>query len=155
MPLWLNCINIELFKERTCKLVVKVFNFEKLSENIHAPIQNADVVIYQNANEILEQGITDNNGELEYIVDKGEDFLTIVINKMGYFPIQRTFIRDKNMVINDEDQYYEEMSFFMVKKSYIYNTKCMLFTINVKFIILSKFSFFSSSVFCTWLSLLL
>ena len=122
-----NSINIELFKERTCKLLVKVFNYEKLIEDIHAPIQNADVVIYQNANEILEQGITDNKGELEYIVDKGEDFLTIVINKMGYFPIQRTFIRDKNMKINELNQYEDEMIFFLVKKSFIYNTKCMLF----------------------------
>ena len=131
----LNCINIELFKERTCKLIIKVFNFEKLITNSnHSPVQNADVVIYQNANEILEQGITNNKGELEYIVDKGEDFLTIVINKMGFFPIQRTFIRDKNMVINEEDQYYEEMSFFLVKKSFIYNENCMLFTIysNIK-----------------------
>jgi len=90
----LNCINVELFKERTCKLLIKVFNYEKLMQNIHSPVQNADVVIYQNANEILEQGITNDKGELKYIVDKGEDFLTIVINKMGFFPIQRTFIRD-------------------------------------------------------------
>ena len=123
----LNCINIELFKERTCKLIIKVFNFEKLIQEVHSPIQNADVVIYQNANEILEQSITDSKGELEYIVDKGEDFLTIVINKMGYFPIQRTFIRDKNMLINDQDQYFEEISFFLVKKNFIYNEKCMLF----------------------------
>ena len=125
----LNCINIELFRERKCKLVIKVFNYEKLIKDIHSPVINADVVIYQNSSEILEQGITDNNGVLEYEVEKGEDFLTIVINKMGYFPIQRTFIRDKNMVINEEDQYYEEMSFFLVKKSFIYNEKYMVFTI--------------------------
>ena len=78
--------------------------------------------------------ITNNKGELEYIVDKGEDFLTIVINKMGFFPIQRTFIRDKNMVINEEDQYYEEMSFFLVKKNFVYNTKCILILTNLKVI---------------------
>ena len=130
----LNCINIELFKERNCKLTIKVYNYEKLIQEIYSPIQNADVVIYQNSNEILEQGITDNKGELEYIVDKGEDFLTIVINKMGFFPIQRTFIRDKNMPINECDQYCEEMSFFLVKKSFIYNERCMLFTVysNIK-----------------------
>ena len=130
----LNCINIELFKERTCKLIIKVFNFEKIMQDVHSPIQNADVVIYLNSNEILEQSITDNKGEIEYIVDKGEDFLTIVVNKKGYFPIQRTFIRDKNMLINDQDQYYEEMSFFLVKKSFIYNEKCMLFVVysNIK-----------------------
>ena len=123
----LNCINIELFKERTCKLVIKVYNYEKLiMQGLHSKIQNADVVIYQNANEILEQGITDNNGELEYIVNKEEDFLTIVINKVGYFPIQRTFIRDKNMIVNECDQYYEGMSFFLVKKNFVYNTKCIL-----------------------------
>ena len=123
----LNCINIELFKERACKLLIKVFNYEKLiMQGIHSKIQNADVVIYQNANDILEQGITDNNGELEYIVNKEEDFLTIVINKMGYFPIQRTFIRDKNMIINECDQYYEEMSFLLVKKSFVNNNKCIL-----------------------------
>ena len=124
----LNCVNIELFKERACKLIIKVFKFEKIIKSIHSPIQNADVVIYQNSNEILEQGITDNMGELEYIVEKGEDFLTIVINKMGFFPLQRTFIRDKNMKINEEDRYYEEMSFFLVKKSYVYNERYMLFT---------------------------
>ena len=130
----LNCINIEMVKERTCKLVIKVFNFEKITNEVYFPVQNADVVIYHE-NEILEQGITDQKGELEYIVDKGEDFLTIVINKMGYYPIQRTFIRDKNMPINDQDnQYYDEMSFFLVKKNFIYEKNCVLFSIysNIK-----------------------
>jgi hypothetical protein len=124
----LNCINIELFKERTCKLLIKVFNFEKILEGKYSQIQNADVVIYQNANDILEQGITNNKGEFEYIVDKEEDFLTIVINKKGYFPIQRTFIRDKNMIINECDQYCEEMSFFLVKQRFIYDSKHILIT---------------------------
>ena len=124
----LNCINIELFKERACKLLIKVFNFEKLLQGKYSQIQNADVVIYQNANDILEQGITNNKGELEYIVDKEEDFLTIVINKKGYFPIQRTFIRDKNMIVNECDQYYEEMSFFLVRQKFIYDYKSILVT---------------------------
>ena len=130
----LNCINIEMVKERTCKLVIKVYNFEKITNEIYMGVQNADVVIYHE-NEILEQGITNSKGELEYIVDKGEDFLTVVINKMGYYPIQRTFIRDKNMLINEQDnQYYEEMSFFLVKKNLIYGKNCVLFSIysNIK-----------------------
>ena len=130
----LNCINVEMLKERTCKLVIKVFNFEKITRTIYFPVQNADVVIYHE-NEILEQGITNQKGELEYQVEKGEDFLTVVINKMGYYPIQRTFIRDKNMPINENDnQYYEEMSFFLVKKSFINEKNCVLFTIysNIK-----------------------
>ena len=125
----LNCINIEMLKERTCKLIIRVFNFEKITKKVYFPVQNADVVIYHE-NEILEQGITDQKGELEYQVDKGEDFLTIVINKMGYYPIQRTFIRDKNMPINENDnQYYDDMSFFLVKKNYIYEKNCVLFSI--------------------------
>jgi hypothetical protein len=130
----LNCINIEMVKERTCKLVIKVYNFKKITNEIYMGVQNADVVIYHE-NEILEQGITNSKGELEYIVDKGEDFLTVVINKMGYYPIQRTFIRDKNMPINEQDnQYYEEMSFFLVKKNLIYGKNCVLFSIysNIK-----------------------
>ena len=124
-----NCLNIEMIKERTCKLVIKVFKFEKITKKIYIPVQNADVVIYHE-NEMLEQGITNQVGELEYIVEKGEDFLTVVINKMGYFPIQRTFIRDKNMLINEEDdQYYEEMSFFLVKKSFIYEKNRVLFSV--------------------------
>ena len=54
---------------------------------------------------------------------------------MGYFPIQRTFIRDKNMVINEQDnQYFEEMSFFLVKKNFVYEKNGVLFTIysNIK-----------------------
>ena len=130
----LNCINIEMLKERACKLVIKVFNFEKITNEIYFPVQNADVVLYHE-NEVLEQGITDSKGEFEYIVEKGEDFLTVVINKMGYYPIQRTFIRDKNMPINEQDnQYYEEMSFFLVKKSFIYEKNRVLFSIysNIK-----------------------
>ena len=116
-----------MVKERTCKLVIKVYNFEKITNEIYMGVQNADVVIYHE-NEILEQGITNSKGELEYIVDKGEDFLTVVINKMGYYPIQRTFIRDKNMPINEQDnQYYEEMSFFLVKKkSYLWKKLCII-----------------------------
>ena len=139
----LNCINIEMLKERACKLVIKVFNFEKITQNSYSPVQNADVVLYHE-NEILEQGITNQDGELEYIVDKGEDFLTVVINKMGYFPIQRTFIRDKNMLINEEeDQYYEEMSFFLVKKSFIYEKNRVLFSVYSN---LKKINFSTDSI---------
>lgn len=124
-----NSVNIEMFKERYCKLTIKVFNFEKLIQDIHYPIQSADVVMYKNNGEILEQSITDKKGEFSYIIDKQEDFVTIVINKMGYFPIQRTFIRHKDMPIDENGQYIEDMSFFLVKKNFIINERCMLFTI--------------------------
>ena len=121
-----NSINVEMNIERYCNLLISVYNYEKFQEESYVPIQNVDVVIYQNSNEILEETITDKKGEVSYKVNKGEDFLTVVVNKLGYYPVQRIFMRNKDSPINESGEYEEKLIFFLVKESFIIENNCIL-----------------------------
>ena len=121
-----NTINIEMSVERCCNLHIYVYNYEKFQEEANVPIHNVDVVIYQSANEVLEESITNDKGEVNYLVNKGEDFLTVVVSKLGYYPVQRIFIRNKEAPINEKGEYEENLIFFLVKESFILNNNCIL-----------------------------
>lgn len=117
---------MEMSVERCCNLHIFVYNYEKFQEELNVPIHNVDVVIYQNASEILEESITNDKGEVCYMVNKGEDFLTVVVSKLGYYPVQRTFIRNKEAAINEKGEYEENLVFFLVKESFIRENNCIL-----------------------------
>ena len=121
-----NTINVEMSVERYCNLHIYVYNYEKFQEEVNVPIHNVDVVIYQSANEVLEESITNDKGEVNYLVNKGEDFLTVVVSKLGYYPVQRIFIRNKEAPINEKGEYEENLIFFLVKESFILNNNCIL-----------------------------
>ena len=121
-----NSINVEMSIERCCNLHIFVYNYEKFQEELYIPIHNVDVVIYQNSNEVLEESITDNKGEVNYIVNKGEDFLTVVVSKLGYYPVQRIFIRNKEASVNENGEYEENLIFFLVKENFIIENNCIL-----------------------------
>jgi hypothetical protein len=114
-----NTINVEMSVERCCNLHIFVYNYEKFQEEQNVPIHNVDVAIYQSANEVLEESITNDKGEVNYLVNKGEDFLTVVVSKLGYYPVQRVFIRNKEAPINEKGEYEENLIFFLVKESFI------------------------------------
>ena len=121
-----NTINAEMSIERYCNLHICVYNYEKFQEEANVPIHNVDVIIYQSANEILEESITNDKGEVSYLVNKGEDFLTVVVSKIGYYPVQRVFIRNKEAQINEKGEYEENLIFFLVKESFIRENNCIL-----------------------------
>ena len=121
-----NTINVEMSIERYCNLHICVYNYEKFQEEANVPIHNVDVIIYQSANEILEESITNDKGEVNYLVNKGEDFLTVVVSKLGYYPVQRVFIRNKEAQINEKGEYEENLIFFLVKESFIRENNCIL-----------------------------
>ena len=121
-----NTINVEMSVERCCNLHIYVYNYEKFQEEANVPIHNVDVVIYQSANEVLEESITNDKGEVNYLVNKGEDFLTVVVSKLGYYPVQRIFIRNKEAPINEKGEYEESLIFFLVKESFILSNNCIL-----------------------------
>ena len=121
-----NTLNVEMSIERCCNLHIFVYNYEKFQEESYVPIQNADITIYQNSNEILEESITNSKGEVNYIVNKGEDFLTVVVSKLGYYPVQRVFIRNKEAQVNESGEYEENLTFFLVKESFILENNCIL-----------------------------
>ena len=120
-----NYINVEMNAERCCNLHIFAYNYEKFQEESYVPIHNADVIIYQNS-EILEETITNNKGEANYIVSKGEDFLTLVVCKLGYYPVQRIFIRNKDIPINESGEYEDNLTFFLVKENFIIDNNCIL-----------------------------
>ena len=121
-----NSINVEMSIERCCNLHIFVYHYEKFQEELYIPIHNVDVIIYQNSNEVLEESITNNNGEVNYLVSKGEDFLTVVVSKLGYYPVQRIFIRNKEASVNENGEYEENLIFFLVKESFIIENNCIL-----------------------------
>ena len=106
-----NTINIEMSIERCSNLHIFVYNYEKFQEESYIPIHNVDVIIYKNSTEILEESITDKKGEVSYIVNKGQDFLTVVVNKLGYYPVQRVYIKNKDAPINENGEYDENLIF--------------------------------------------
>jgi len=114
-----NTINIEMSIERCSNLHIFVYNYEKFQEESYVPIHNVDVIIFQNSNEILEESITDKKGEVSYIVNKGQDFLTVVVNKLGYYPVQRVYIKNKDAPVNENGEYDENLVFFLVKENFI------------------------------------
>ena len=126
----LNNINVELNIERYFNLQIIVYKYDDL----YNPVSYADITIYKNSNEIIEESITDENGEFNFLVDKGIDVLTIVINKMDYFPVQRVFIRNSEAKINNKGEYEANIVFYLVPKNYVINndfaiimTYCNLF----------------------------
>ena len=107
--------------ERYHNLTIEAYNYEN-----NNPIQNADITIYKNSSEIIEESITNKNGIYNYLVDKGLDFLTIVVEKLEYFPVQRIFIRNSESKINNKGEYEEKMIFYLVKKNYVKNNNLIL-----------------------------
>ena len=118
----LNTINIKMSIERYFNLQIIVYNYE----NFLSPIHNADIIIYKNSNEILEESITNKKGEFNYIVDKGLDFLTIVVDKIDFFPAQRIFVRNSGAKVNDKGEYEEKIVFYLVRKKYVINNGLVL-----------------------------
>ena len=121
-----NNINIEMITEKVCNLKISVYNYEKFQDEIYEPIQSAEVSIYKNSNEVIFEGITDMTGEMLYVVTKGEDFLTIVVNKLSYFPVQRQFIRSNNQILNEKGEYEDNLVFFLVKENFIRDNNCII-----------------------------
>ena len=121
-----NKISIEMTPERCTNLHILVYNYENFQDEEYIPINHVDVGIYKNDNEILQESITDKNGEVVYIVNKGIDFLTISINKTGFRPAQRIFIKNKDAQVNPEGDYEERLVFLLVKENFIMEKNCIL-----------------------------
>ncbi len=121
-----NNINVEMFTEKVCNLKICVFNYEKFQNGIYEPIQNVEISIFKNSKEVIYEGITDKKGEDIYVVNKGEDFLTVVVNKLSYYRVQRRFIRNNNQILNENGEYEANLIFLLVKESFIKDNNCIV-----------------------------
>ena len=121
-----NSINIEMTTEKNVELKLSVYSYEKFQEETYEPIQNAEISIYKNSHEVIFEGISDKNGDLTFTVTKGEDFLTVIVNKLGYFPVQRIFVRNNNFQVNENNEYKENYVFFLVSEKFLHEQHCMI-----------------------------
>ena len=78
------------------------------------PVRNAEIQIFKGSN-LLDEGITNRKGIMEYLVEKNENDLSIKVSKNGYFRAERFFKRNNNMNENDKGNYECTMTFILVK----------------------------------------
>ena len=141
----LNIVPIEIFPEKHCEMTITVFELtnkknsdESSSENNNnnnnnedefnfSPLRNAEIRIFKEDNDLLTEGISNRVGKLEYLIDKNDDNLSVIINKFGYVSSQRFFKRNKSMKINDKGNYEFNMSFILFKENLISNAKKIIF----------------------------
>ena len=50
----------------------------------------------------------------------------MVVSKLGYYPVQRIFIRNKEASVNENGEYEENLIFFLVKENFIIENNCIL-----------------------------
>ncbi len=84
-----NKVNIELVREQSYKLKVTVLNYENFSA-----VENALIKLsFGNDHDILE-GVSSSEGNYIFSANMNEDFVSVFVEKPGYLPGQRTYIRD-------------------------------------------------------------
>lgn len=84
-----NKINIELTKEQSYNIKVSVLNHSNMS-----PIENALIKLKYANEEDCYEGISNPTGFFSFNTPMKEDFVTIFVDKPGFLPAQRTYIRD-------------------------------------------------------------
>ena len=93
------------------------------------PLHNAEIQIYKENNDLLDEGITDRNGIINYVVDKNDNNLYIKVNKNGYFRAERFFTRKRNMKENEKGNYECVISFILVKIERLIQLNKVLFVL--------------------------
>jgi DNA uptake protein ComE-like DNA-binding protein len=115
-------INVELIKEQSYNLKVSILNYTNMT-----PIENALIKLkFANDEECIE-GISNSSGYFAFATPMKEDFVSIFVNKPGFLPGQRTYIRD---VAGGGEQEAEaitrEIIVLLVKESIVAKDNCMV-----------------------------
>ena len=84
-----NKINIELVPEQSYMLKVQVLNYENYS-----PVENALIKLSFGNEEEASEGVTSTEGSYTFSATMKEDFVSVFVEKPGFLPGQRTYIRD-------------------------------------------------------------
>jgi predicted RNA binding protein with dsRBD fold (UPF0201 family) len=84
-----NKINIELTKEQSYNIKVSVLNYSNMS-----PIENALIKLKYANEEDCYEGISNQTGFFNFNTPMKEDYVTVFVDKPGFLPAQRTYIRD-------------------------------------------------------------
>ncbi|MCQ2815972.1 MAG: hypothetical protein MJ252_01780 [archaeon] len=123
----LNCINIEMTTVKKFCFKLKAINIVKFfTESKYEFMKNCEVFVYKSSTELLLEGITDKQGDFSFTVDETVTNLTIVMQKLGYRPVQRVFIKTKEVHVNENGEYEQLFNFYMVKDNFFENYNSML-----------------------------
>lgn len=115
----LNCINIEMVPVRRYVFKIAVFNLMKyILENKNEYLKNCEIFVYKNSTELLLEGITDKQGQFMFSIGEEINLITIVIQKLGFRPIQRKFIKTKQVQLNENNEYEQLLFFYLIKDNF-------------------------------------
>jgi hypothetical protein len=139
----MNTVNVELNHAKKFKINISIYNYETKT-----PIENANLKISYSKNDIVEEGLTDATGNFVLETVKNDDFITVFALKDGFFPCQRTFIKDlpeskvslnkpleekekdtiveKVWKIGGSENIERDIYIFLVKESFIIEQKAFL-----------------------------
>ena len=90
------------------------------------------------------QGLSDKNGVFQILASQNEEFINLAINKDGYYPVQRTYVREiqNSNVVNSNnkdsqtiektwktecDTIKRELFVYLVRESFVIENSLMLF----------------------------
>jgi len=90
------------------------------------------------------QGLSDKNGIYQILASQNEEFINITVNKDGFYPVQRTYVREiqSSNVVNsnnkdsliiektwktESDTIKREVFVYLVKESFVIENSLMLF----------------------------
>ena len=108
-----NKVNIELNTEQNCSIKVCVMNYTNM-----ASIENALIKLkFGNEEETIE-GISNAQGFYAFETPMKEDFITVYVDKPGFLPGQRTYIRDAGKG--------KEINVILVKESMMTKENCIV-----------------------------
>ncbi len=92
----------------------------------------------------MTQGLSDKNGIYQILASQNEEFINITVNKDGFYPVQRTYVREiqSSNVVNsnnkdsliiektwktESDTIKREVFVYLVKESFVIENSLMLF----------------------------
>ena len=132
----LNTLNIKLNPNNNCELLVEVLEYDENYEDLNnendshielIPVRNVQVQIYKNCDDLINEGLTNSNGLMEYFIDKNDDNLSIKVSKKGYYKVERFFKKFSAMSKNKNNNYYMTMTFILINKKKLLDLQKTIF----------------------------
>jgi hypothetical protein len=96
---------------------VNVINYDKFTS-----VENAHIRVCLGNSDVILDGISNSEGICDFDSNIKDQFLTILVDKQGFFNSQRTFIRD----FNESEKKPREVNVILVRESFILKENCIM-----------------------------
>lgn len=84
-----NILNLKIEKEIEYFFKVKIISYDKFQ-----PVENANIKLSFGIDDSVIEGVSNVKGKYKFKISSREDFTTIYVSRIGYFPCQRTYVRN-------------------------------------------------------------